>query len=157
MNINGVNNKNIIDAQSASKVAQDLFNALSKKSVDYSKVDLSKFNRQSLGVDFYNQRTDINFQRQIAMTNSGAFDGQLNLNAVQFLNTIAALGAYSDLSQTIGGKMTIDVPVKDIEYISKTENIANTINVFETDKDKKDSNPFYFGDTNSKDAKNKEA
>jgi len=156
MNVNGINNKNIIDAQSANKLAEDLFNSLTKKSVDYSKLDLSKFHRQTLGIDFYNQKTDINFQRQLTMANSGVFDNNLNLNSVNSLNTFAALGAYSDLSQTIGGKMTIDAPVNDIEFISKTDNVPNNINVFDTDKDKKDSNPFYFGDSDTGKSKKEE-
>ncbi len=151
MNVNSVNNQNLIDVQSASKVAQDLFSTLSQKSVDYSKIDLSKFNRQSLGVDFYNRKTDINFERQIAIANSGAFDNKMNLNAVQALNAFAASNLYADnVQKSVGGKMTIDAAQGDIELISKNENYENTqINVFESEKDKKDSNPFYYGENSS--------
>ena len=156
MNVNGLNNNNLIDVQSVNQTAQDIWNSLSNKTVDYSKLDLSKFNRQKLGVDFYSQKTDIGFERQVTMINSGAFDVKLNLNSVKNLNTLAALGAYSDLSQTVGGKMTINAPESNVEFVSRTEDVSSNINVFETDKDKKGSNPFYFGQPQSKEPENED-
>ena len=158
MNINGLNgNNNFIDATSAAKLSNELFSTLSKKSVDYQKQDLTRFTRATLGVDLYSNKTDINVQRQIAMANSGVFNNQMNLNAVQTLNSFAAQQLYSSsVSEKIGGKMTINAAQNEFEFVSKTEDVANLINVFETDKDKKDSNPFYFGEftsnTNKKEA-----
>lgn len=151
MNINGLNgNNNFIDATSAAKLSNDLFSALSKKTVDYKKQDLSKFTRATLGVDLYSTKTDINVQRQIAMTNAGMLDNKMNLNAVQALNSFAAQQLYSSsVSEKVGGKMTIDTANNEFEFVSKTEDVANLINVFETSKDKKDSNPFYFGEFTS--------
>jgi len=159
MNVNGINNNNnIIDASSASKLSNELFSALSKKSVDYSKQDLSRFTRATLGVDLYSNRTDINVQRQIAMTNSGAFDNKMNLNSVQMLNSLAAQQLYSStVNEKVGGKMTIDTANSEIEFVSKTEDVANLINVFEANKDKKDSNPFLFNEFNSESEDKKEA
>lgn len=52
MNISGLNaNNNLIDANSINKVSADLFAALKKKSVDYSKQDLTRFTRATLGVE----------------------------------------------------------------------------------------------------------
>ena len=46
MNINGINaNNNLIDVNNVNKVSADLFAALKKKSVDYSKQDLTRFTR----------------------------------------------------------------------------------------------------------------
>lgn len=150
MNVNGLNaNKNLIDATSAKQVSEQLFSALSKKSVDYSKADLAKFNRPTIGVDLYSAKTDINVQRQIAMTNSGAFQS-MNLNAVQALNSFAAQQLYANnVQEKVGGKMTIDSQANEFEFVSQTEDVANLINVFETNKDKKDSNPFFFGEFSS--------
>lgn len=146
MNVNGINNKNIIDAQSAAKVTEDLFAALSKKSVDYSKIDLSKFNRQTLGVDFYNQKTDLTFQRQIAIVNSGMLEDRNVLNAVQSLNSYAALQTYNESAKRAHrGEMTIDKNLDGLEFISKTDDSFNTLYTFETNKDKKDFNPFFYG------------
>ncbi len=160
MNVNGINsNNNIIDATSASKLSEQLFTALSKKSVDYSKQDLSKFTRSTLGIDLYSTKTDISVQRQIAITNSGAFESNMNLSSVQALNSFAAQQLYSsNVSDKVGGKMTIDSAQNEFEFVSQTEDVANLINVFETNKDKKDSNPFYFGEFNSQssDAENQE-
>ena len=91
MNINGINaNNNLIDVNNVNKVSADLFAALKKKSVDYSKQDLTRFTRATLGVDLYSQKTDINVQRQIAITNSGAFQNNMTLQSVQALNSFAA-------------------------------------------------------------------
>lgn len=151
MNVNGINSSNnLIDATSASQLSEQLFTALSKKSVDYSKQNLSKFTRSSLGVDFYSSKTDISVQRQIAMTNSGAFENEMNLTSVQALNSFAAQQLYtSAVTEKIGGKMTIDSTQSEIEFVSKTEDVSNLMNVFETNKDKKDSNPFDFSEFNS--------
>ncbi len=158
MNINGLNSSNnFVDATSAAKLSNDLFSALSKKPVDYNKQDLSKFTRASLGVDLYSTKTDINVQRQIAMTNSGLLDNKMNLNAVQMLNSFAAQQLYSSsVSEKVGGKMTIDTTNHEFEFVSKTEDVANLMNVFETNKDKKDSNPFYFGEFSSSNSGKKE-
>ena len=123
MNINGLNsNNNFIDATSAAKLSNDLFSALSKKTVDYKKQDLSKFTRATLGVDLYSTKTDINVQRQIAMTNAGMLDNKMNLNAVQALNSFAAQQLYSSsVSEKVGGKMTIDTANNEFEFVSKTE------------------------------------
>ena len=49
MNINGLNsNNNFIDATSAAKLSNDLFSALSKKTVDIQKQDLTRFTRATL-------------------------------------------------------------------------------------------------------------
>ena len=91
------------------------------------------------------------------MTNAGMLDNKMNLNAVQTLNSFAAQQLYSSqVSEKVGGKMTIDTASHEFEFVSKTEDVANLINVFETNKDKKDSNPFYFGEFSSK-ADKKEA
>lgn len=146
MNINGINaNNNLIDVNNVNKVSADLFAALKKKSVDYSKQDLTRFTRATLGVDLYSQKTDINVQRQIAITNSGAFQNNMNLQSVQALNSFAAQNLYANSVQNaVGGKMTIAQTPAEIEFVSRTEDVSNLINVFETDKDKKDSNPFAF-------------
>lgn len=144
MNINGLSANNLIDATSAAKVSEQLFSALSKKSVDYSKVNLSKFNRPTVGVDFYSGKTDINVQREIAIANSGVFN-QTNLASVQALNALAAQNLYaSNVSDKVGGKMTINTNDNEFEFISHVEETNSVVNVFEPNKDKKDSNPFSF-------------
>lgn len=150
MNVNGINNNNLIDTQSAAKITEDLFASLSKKTVDYSKVDLTKFNRQSLGVDFYNQRTDINFQRQIAITNSGLYSQGPAFNSVKLLNSLAASNAYAENTpQILGGRLTIDANIPEIELISQANEKDDSVVVVQTSDDKKGSNPFYYGEEQS--------
>lgn len=145
MNINGLNNK-IIDVESANKISGDLFSVLQKKSVDYSKADLTKFNRPTMGVDLYSQKGDLNVQRQIALTNSGLMDGRYALNSVRMLNSFAAQQLYAEnVVDAVDGKMTIDAIKDEVEFISKAEEPQASLDVFNTEKDKKDSNPFYFG------------
>ena len=69
----------------------------------------------------------------------------MNLQSVQALNSFAAQNLYANSVQNaVGGKMTIAQNPAEIEFVSRTEDVSNLINVFETDKDKKDSNPFAF-------------
>ncbi|MCD8024258.1 MAG: hypothetical protein LUE64_01855 [Candidatus Gastranaerophilales bacterium] len=147
MNVNGLNtNQYLIDSKSASSISESLFSALQKKSVDYSKTNLSGFTRNTLGVDLYNTKTDLDVQRQIAITNSGAFDTEMNLTSVQQLNSFAAAQLYSsNVSDSLGGKITINAAISETDAENETEDIQNLINVYETDKDKQGSNPFAFG------------
>ena len=158
MNVSGLGaNKNLIDQSSINKVSLDLFQTLQKKSVDYAKADLSKFQRPTLGVDLYNGKTNINTQRQIAMTNAGVFEQNLNLTSVQALNSFAAQQLYAgNVQDTVGGKMTINTNEADFEFISEVEDVSNVINVFETSKDKQGSNPFFFGNFFSQESKKEE-
>ena len=64
MNVNGVN-QNLIDNNSVVNTTQALFNALQRKSIDYSKSNLQGFTRKTLGVDLYSAKVDINTQRPI--------------------------------------------------------------------------------------------
>ncbi len=147
MSVNNVNN-NLIDSASVVNTTQALFNALQKKSVNYSNQNLQGFTRKTLGVDLYSTRTDINVQREIAIANSGAaLSGRMNLNSIKALNSYAAQMAYgANVQDYVAGKMTIEANVPETYNIPKNDEIQNEINVFETNKDKKDSNPFTFGD-----------
>jgi len=156
MNVNNISGKNLIDAQSAAQVTEQLFSALSKKSVDLTKTDLSKFNRQTLGIDFYSRKTDINFQREIAIANSGLFDAKGVNASVKALNSLAALSAYAENTpKDLGGKMTIEHNFDDFDLFSAVQDSLARPEAVEIDLDKRDSNPFAY-ENESKSEKNED-
>ena len=96
MSINGLSAKyNGIDINNVAKVTSDIFTSLENKTVDVSKVDLTRFTRATQGVDLYSNKVDLNVQRQIAMTNAGLLDVTSNLSSVQALNAQAAAQIYN--------------------------------------------------------------
>ncbi len=132
MNINGFNN-NHIDSVNANNVTAAIFSALEKKSVDYSKGDIQGFTRRTLGIDLYSQKTDLDIQRQIALTNAGLIVNPMNLSSVKSLNVIAAEASYlanSNNSNTL--------------FDDNTQETIEPITASESNSDKKDSNPFSF-------------
>ena len=50
--------------------------------------------------------------------------------------------------------MTIDKNLDELEFISKADDSFNALYTFEADKDKKDFNPFFYG--NEEDSQKKE-
>ena len=62
LNVGFVNHANYgkpaIDSQALAKVTEQILNPNSQKSVDVASLDLSKFNRVSLGTDLYAARTN---------------------------------------------------------------------------------------------------
>ena len=57
LNVNSVysanHNKPAIDSDALARVTQKIFNPENDKTIDVSKLDLSKFNRASIGTDLY--------------------------------------------------------------------------------------------------------
>ena len=139
-------NQSIIDSQALARVSEQILNPNNEKTIDVSKLDLSKFNRVSLGTDLYAARTNgqVALQASKAATDFGLNLSQ-NFNAnVQYLNSQAAQSLFTSKENL--GKVVISV---DNVATTKTENevfVAST-QILESqnlDKDKKGSNPFAF-------------
>ena len=69
------------------------------------------------------------------------------MNSVRLLNSMAASDAYAqNTPRILGGRLTIDANVPELEFISETDDTSDAIVVVQTSQDKKDSNPFYYGE-----------
>ncbi len=150
MTINGLNAAyNGIDIANVNKVTADILSSLENKRVDVSKADLTKFTRANQGVDLYSSKVSLDVQRQIAMTNAGLMDGSSALQSVQLLNAQAAAQVYSPKKKkkNVEGKLHVNAN-SEMETFQEVGNLEASLNVFETYKDKKGSNPFSFNQSN---------
>lgn len=146
MSINGLSAKyNGIDINNVNKVTADILTSLENKTVDVSKVDLTRFTRATQGVDLYSSKVDLDVQRQIAMTNAGLLDTTTTLQTVRALNAQAAAQLYNPntITKNVEGKLHVDANAE-METFVEAGNLEASLNVFETQKDKKGSNPFSF-------------
>ena len=113
LNVGFVNSANyqkpVIDVQALAKVTEKILNPNNDKTIDVSKLDLSKFNRASLGTDLYAQRTS----GELALKASkAAVDFNINLSQafsanVQYLNSQAAQSLFT--SKENMGKLAVGV------------------------------------------------
>ncbi len=147
MSINGltINKYNGIDIDRVQKVTSDILSTLENKTVDVSKADLTRFTRATQGVDLYSNKVDLGVQRQISMTNAGLMDATSALSSVQALNAQAAAQLYSPatVQKNVEGKLHVNADVQ-MEKVAEIADVKASLNVFETNKDKKGSNPFSF-------------
>ncbi len=146
MSINGLTSAyNGIDIANVNKVTADILNTLENKRVDVSKADLGKFTRTNPGVDLYSSKVSLDVQRQIAMTNAGLMNNPTALQSVQILNAQAAAQIYNPkaVEKNIEGKLHVNANAE-METFQEVGNFEASLNVFETQKDKKGSNPFSF-------------
>jgi hypothetical protein len=135
-----------IDAASVKDVAQQIFQKSSVKSVDLSTLDLTKFNKVSLGMDLYSGKVDSATARQIAMSNSSMLYelSEKTIQSVQYLNSEAS----KSVLKNVEGKIALP-EVKATAGEEKTSLLPkfNTlIQTSDTGKDKNGSNPFYKGE-----------
>ena len=153
LNIGTFNNNSIIDAQALTRVTKQILNPEQKNSVDVSKLDLEKFNRVSLGTDFYGARTNTQLALQAS---KAATDFDVNLSKsfsanVQYLNSAAAQSLFTSKENT--GKVVISV--ENAQRPQTTDALVASSQIDETanlNKDRRGSNPFaFFANTNEKD------
>lgn len=139
-----------IDTTALREVTQQIFQrANSQSSSALSNVDLTKFNRVTLGTDLYSGKVDASTANQIAMTK---IDMQVNLseNAVNSLKYLSSEASKS-IFKNVDGKIAI-AEIK--EFSEKTDKAKTTtlpifgklVETADLDSDKKGSNPFYKGE-----------
>lgn len=158
MSINGLSAKyNGIDINNVNKVTADILTSLENKTVDVSKVDLTRFTRATQGVDLYSSKVDLDVQRQIAMTNAGLLDTSSALQTVQALNAQAAAQLYNPntITKNVEGKLHVNANAE-METFAEVGNLEASLNVFETQKDKKGSNPFSFNQSKNNEKEEKQ-
>jgi len=133
-------------ASTVKEVAQQIFNKSSVKSVDLSTLDLTKFNRVSLGMDLYSGKVDSATARQIAMSNS-SMQVNLNesaLNSVQYLNN----EAFKSVLKNVDGKIAVAETKETVKSEARFQlpSFSSLTKAFDLGKDKNGSNPFYRGE-----------
>ncbi|MBQ9246616.1 hypothetical protein IJ182_10160 [bacterium] len=138
-------NRSIIDQQALARVKEQIFNPNNDKTVDVSKLDLSKFNRVSLGTDLYAARTngEVALQASKAATDFGVqLSNSFNAN-VQYLNSQAAQSLFTSKENT--GKVVVNLdntqPVMGNEAVVASSHIVEAQNM---KQDKRGQNPFAF-------------
>lgn len=140
-----------IDTASLKEVAQQIFQRANSKasdisSLDLSKVDYTKFNRPSLGVDLYSGRVDAATARQVAVTNLG-MEVKLSNNALDSLKYLNSQASKS-MFKALDGKISIAEPQEPLK-VQKTFQLPKFTQLVKTSdlgKDKNGSNPFYKGE-----------
>ena len=139
------NIKSGIDTAALRDVTQQIFQKAASKTTDLSSLDLSKFNRVTLGTDLYSGKIDSSTARQIAMTNSMQVNLSDNaLNSLKYLSSEASKSIF----KTVEGKITI----AETKEITERKNIATTpsfgrlTETADLGSDKRGSNPFYRGE-----------
>ena len=144
LNLNNVlYSSNGVDSASVSSVANKILKAgnAQAKQVNVQGVDYSKFNRATLGVDLYSSRTNVDLQRQIAMTQAGLYAQSVN---VAKLNSQAAASLYGASKVQKNVELTQSIESKDsLTPVQKFETTRNIIKTFNTqDKNSNSSNGF---------------
>lgn len=137
---------NGIDAAALKEVTQQIFQRANTQNSALSKVDLTAFNRGSLGTDLYSSKVDASTANQIAMTKSGM---QVNLseNALNSLKYLSSEASKS-IFKSVEGKMTVP-ETKEIAEKQQMPNVIVFGKLTETadlGSDRRGSNPFYKGE-----------
>lgn len=135
-----------IDAAALREVTQQIFQRANSKNSAVSNLDLTKFNRVSLGADLYSGKVDSTTARQIAMTNSG-MQVTLSENAVNSLKYLSSEASKS-IFKNVDGKINIPTTADITERQTRTEMpvFGRLTETADLDSDKRGSNPFYKGE-----------
>lgn len=140
------NISNGVDAASLKEVTQQIFQRANAQNSALSNLDLTKFNRATLGTDLYSNRTDVSTAIQIAVTNAGL---QVNLseNAQKSLKYLSSEASKS-IFKTVEGKVTIATTeeIAQRQTIPERPVFGKLTETTDLDSDKRGSNPFYKGE-----------
>lgn len=145
-----------IDTASLKEVTQQIFQRANSNSA-LSNLDLTKFNRPTLGKDFYSGKVDASTARQIAITNSGIQVNLSNnaLNSLRYLNSEASKSIFKSVDGRINIAETKEISEKTGAFALPT--FGRLIEAADLDSDKRGSNPFYKGELlNTTEKKEKE-
>ena len=152
---------NGVDVNNVNKVASQILESASKTSeeVAVKSIDFSKFNRATLGIDLYSSRTNVDLQKQIALTQAGLYAQSVN---VAKLNSAAAASLYSaqavqkqvELTQSVQVAQELNSPKK----VEENRNIIKFFNIASKNSNSsKGSNPFTISSEDSLKEENNEA
>ncbi len=138
-------NKSVIDQQALARVREQILNPNNDKTVDVSKLDLSKFNRVNIGTDLYAARTngEVALQAAKAATDFGIQLSNAFSANVQYLNSQAAQSLFT--SKENNGRVIINID--DTQPIMGNEAVvaaSHTVESQNLKQDKRGQNPFAF-------------
>jgi len=138
-------NSSMIDVQALARVKEQIFNPSKDKTVDVSKLDLSKFNRVSLGTDLYSSRTsqEVVLQASKAATDFGVKFSQEFSSNVQYLNSIAAQGSLA-VKENTPAAISIETANQTVNEQNIVAASTQTTETQDLNKDRRGSNPFSF-------------
>ena len=130
-----------IDVNNVAKVSsQILKEASANKEPQVQAIDYSKFNRATLGIDLYSSRTNVDLQKQIAMTQAGLYAQAVN---VAQLNSAAAASLYSANTVAKNVEMAQSIQAQELFAPQKIVEETSKIQLFNiTDKNSRSSNSF---------------
>ena len=133
---------NGVDVNNVNKVASQILESAAKTSeeVTVKSIDFSKFNRATLGIDLYSSRTNVDLQKQIAMTQAGLYTQAVN---VAQLNSAAAASLYSANTVAKNVEMAQSIQAQELFAPQKIVEETSKIQLFNiTDKNSRSSNSF---------------
>ncbi|MBR5304684.1 MAG: hypothetical protein IKU37_07660 [Candidatus Gastranaerophilales bacterium] len=130
-----------IDVNNVAKVSsQILKEASSNSQPQVQAIDYSKFNRATLGIDLYSSRTNVDLQKQIAITQAGLYAQAVN---VAQLNSAAAASLYSANTVAKNVELTQSIQAQELIAPQKITEETSKIQIFNiTDKNSRSSNGF---------------
>ena len=120
-----------VDVNNVAKVSSQIL-AESAKTPTVQAIDYSKFNRATLGIDLYSSRTNVDLQKQIALTQAGLYAQSVD---VAKLNSAAAASLYSAQAVQKQVELTQSVQVaQELTSPKKVEENRNIIKLFNSFK-----------------------
>ena len=130
-----------IDVNSAAKVSSQILKETSVNAQPtVQAIDYSKFNRATLGIDLYSSRTNVDLQKQIALTQAGLYAQAVN---VAQLNSAAAASLYSAAKVAKNVELTQSIQTQEFNNPKQLEVETNKIQLFNiSDKNSNSSNGF---------------
>ena len=137
---NAIYNLKGIDTASVNKTAGEILQNAQNKSNQPQVIglDYSKFNRTSLGLDLYSNRTNVELQKQVAMIQAGLYAKAVN---VAKLNSNAAMNLYSATAVQKQVELTQSASQVELTSPSKLEELKDSIKLFNiSDKNANSSN-----------------
>ncbi len=156
MNVN-LNNaiyaKQGIDINNVDKASAQILKSAADNQPKVQSIDYSKFNRATLGIDLYSSRTNVELQKQIALTQAGLYAQAIN---VAKLNSSAAANLYSANTVQRNVELTQStIANNELAPVKKLEQNSNTIELLNVaDKNSNSSNGFNpFKSSDEKSAK----
>lgn len=156
MNVN-LNNaiyaKQGIDINNVDKASAQILKSAADNQPKVQSIDYSKFNRAALGIDLYSSRTNVELQKQIALTQAGLYAQAIN---VAKLNSSAAANLYSANTVQRNVELTQStIANNELAPVKKLEQNSNTIELLNVaDKNSNSSNGFNpFKSSDEKSAK----
>ena len=146
-----------VDLNNVNAVSNQILKSAQQKSAEptVQAIDYSKFNRATLGIDLYSSRTNVDLQKQIALTQAGLYSKSVD---VARLNAQAAMNLYSaqsvqkqvELTQSVAQANEL-TPVKQLE---NNRNIVQLFNISDKNSNSQNSfNPFMNGEEATTDEK----